>query len=74
MTECNHFEGNDAIETFLARAKNYALSAAPNFFQQFVVAEVHQHRRRRKFDIFSAVGLDGTDTGLEQASSTQLLW
>ena len=41
----NDFERDDAIETFLACSKYDALSAAANLLEQFVIAEVHQHRR-----------------------------
>ena len=34
-----------AIETLLAGSKHHALSAAANLLEQFVIAEVHQHRR-----------------------------
>ena len=39
------FERDGAIKTFLAGPKYYALSAAANLLEQFVIAEVHQHRR-----------------------------
>ena len=39
------FKRDGAIETFLPRAKYHALTAAADFLQQFVVAEVSQHLR-----------------------------
>jgi hypothetical protein len=39
-------ERDDAIEAFLAGSKYYALSAAANLLEQFVIAEVHQHRNQ----------------------------
>ena len=37
--KANHFERDGAIETFLMRAINYALTAPADFLQQLVVAE-----------------------------------
>src|SRR6266516_3692982 len=46
VTEANYFDRDCAVETFLSRAINYALTAAANFLQQLVVAKVRQHPRR----------------------------
>jgi hypothetical protein len=40
LTRADDFQSNCAIETLLSRQINYALTAAPNFLQQFVVAEI----------------------------------
>ena len=45
------FKRDRAIETFLASAKYYALTAAADLLEQFVIAEVHQRRRARDIDI-----------------------
>jgi hypothetical protein len=42
-TKTNHFERYSTVETFLMRAINYALTTAPNFLEQFVIAKVSQH-------------------------------
>ena len=41
--KADDFECDGAIETFLSRAINYALTAATDFLQQFVVAKVSKH-------------------------------
>ena len=38
--KADHFERDGAIETFLMRAINYALTAPADFLQQFVIAKV----------------------------------
>ena len=40
------FKCDGAVETFLPRAINYALTAAADFLQQFVIAQVSKHLRR----------------------------
>src|SRR5262249_15142082 len=42
-TEADHFECDDAIETFLVRAIDYALTAAADFLQQFVITKVTEY-------------------------------
>ena len=43
LAESNDFKSDGAIETFLPRTKNDALSAAADFLQQFVITEISQH-------------------------------
>ena len=43
LAEANHFKRDGAIETFLPGAINHALTAATDFLQQFVIAELSQH-------------------------------
>jgi hypothetical protein len=57
----------------LPGAKYYALSAAANLLEQFVIAEVHQHRRGRKIDICFTLGLDWAETRLQQTGATGVL-
>src|SRR5437899_4464495 len=73
MPQSNDFECDDAIKTFLAGSKYYALSAAANLLQQLVIAEVHQHRRRPKIDIYFTRGLDWAQTRLQQTGAAGLL-
>ena len=40
MSERDHLQGNDPVQTLLARAIDNSLAAATNFLQQFVVAEL----------------------------------
>jgi hypothetical protein len=46
LAETDNFECNSAVETFLSRAINDALTAAANFFQQLIVAQVSEHLPR----------------------------
>src|SRR5262249_50638480 len=73
VAECDDFQGDDSVETFLPRAKNDALSTPADSFQQFVIAEIHQHRRWRRLDVYSTVGLDCVEAGLEQPGPTGLI-
>jgi hypothetical protein len=59
------FERDGAIETFLMRSVDYALTASANFLQQFVVAKVLQHFccSRTVFRVFILV-VKQTKTGL----------
>ncbi len=43
MTEADNLERDCAIQTFLPGAIDYALTAASDFFQQFVIAKITQH-------------------------------
>jgi hypothetical protein len=43
MPQSDDLQGDDAIETLLTGSKDYALSAAPNFLEQFVIAQFSQH-------------------------------
>ena len=43
MAEADHFECDGAVQTFLPRAINYALAAAADFLQEFVIAKVSKH-------------------------------
>ncbi len=43
VAEADNFYRDRSIKTFLTRAINNALSAAANFLQQFVIAEIHLH-------------------------------
>jgi hypothetical protein len=63
--QADYFKRNGAIETFLMRPINYALTAPTDFLQQFVVAELSQHFdwRRTVFRAFILV-LEQTKTGL----------
>ena len=42
MAQADHFECDGAVEAFLLRAINYALTAPADFLQQFVVTKVAQ--------------------------------
>ena len=42
-TQADYFERDSAIETFLMGTINYALTASPDFLQQFVVANVCEY-------------------------------
>src|SRR5207248_9580984 len=41
LAETDHFERDSSVEAFLARAIHYALSAAPDLFDQLVIAKLH---------------------------------
>ena len=50
MAETNNLKRNEAVQTLLAGAINDALTAATDFLQEFVIAELRQDRfvlRRR---------------------------
>src|SRR5262249_2471730 len=47
-SQANYFERDNAIEAFLPRSINYALTTTTDFFQQFVVAKVCQHFNRTR--------------------------
>src|ERR1043166_676620 len=40
MTQTNHFKSDRAVETFLPRAKHYALAATTDFLKQLIVAKI----------------------------------
>jgi hypothetical protein len=44
MAETNNLKRNEAVETFLARAIDDALAAAPDFLQELVITELRQDR------------------------------
>ena len=46
LTKANDFYSDCAIETLLPRTEHHALTAASDFFQQFVIAKVRQPLRR----------------------------
>jgi hypothetical protein len=46
LAETDNFECNSAVETFLSRAINDALTAAANFFQQLIIAQLSEHLHR----------------------------
>ncbi|HEY4273635.1 MAG TPA: hypothetical protein VGM65_16665 [Candidatus Udaeobacter sp.] len=45
LTKANYFQGNSTVETLLSRAKYHALTASPDFFQQFVIAQFSEQLR-----------------------------
>ena len=49
VSETNHFERHNPVQTFLPRPINHALATASDFFKQFVIAEIFQHPRDRWF-------------------------
>src|SRR5205823_3826681 len=51
VTKAYDFERHCAVETFLPRAINHALTAATDFFEQFVIAEccLHPYGARSHF-------------------------
>src|SRR5437870_5402859 len=66
MTKTNHFKCDGAIETFLPRAIHDALSAAPDFLQQLVIAEIHLHSLR-----FRRLVIERAKTGPEQTNAAK---
>src|SRR5437762_6552207 len=52
LAESNDFQRNRPVETFLPRTEHHALTAASDFFQQFVIAKVGQ-RLCRTLSLFS---------------------
>jgi hypothetical protein len=47
VSETNHFERHNPVQTFLSCPINHALATASNFFKEFVIAEIFQHPRDR---------------------------
>src|SRR6266480_1168128 len=47
LAKTNDFQRDGTIKTFLAGSKYHPLSAASNLLEQFIIAEVHQHRHWR---------------------------
>ena len=45
LAQADHFECDGAVETFLSRAVNYALTSPADFLQQFVITKVSKHLR-----------------------------
>ena len=80
--QADHFESDGAIETFLVRSINHALTAAADFLQQFVVAKVSQHFCRAR-TMTSVRGLrwigrafilfEQTKTGLQKAGPANVV-
>jgi hypothetical protein len=46
MAEADHLKCYNPVEAFLSRAKHHALTATPNFSEQFVIPKVHHQRCR----------------------------
>src|SRR5439155_8334635 len=81
MTEADNLERDCAIQTFLPGAIDYALTAASDFFQQFVIAKITQHfsqarstaivgqRRCRVFNVAS----EQTEARLQQTGAAKFL-
>jgi hypothetical protein len=57
----------------LAGSKYYALSATADLLKQFIIAEVNQHRRGPKIDIYFTLGLDWAQTRLQQTGAAGVL-
>ena len=43
LAQADHFECDGAVEAFLSRAVNYALTTPADFLQQFVITKVSKH-------------------------------
>src|SRR5205807_9474442 len=81
MTEADNLERDCAIQTFLPGAIDDALTAASDFFQQFVIAKITQHfsqarstalvgqRRSRVFNVAS----EQTEARLQQTGAAKFL-
>src|SRR5437660_11626984 len=81
MTEADNLERDCAIQTFLPGAIDYALTAASDFFQQFVIAKITKHfsqarstalvgqRRSRVFNVAS----EQTEARLQQTGAAKFL-
>ena len=48
MAEADHFQCHRAVETFLPCPIDYALTAATDFFLDFVIAKVSKHSCRSR--------------------------
>src|SRR5206468_11404662 len=69
LAETDDFQRHCAVKTFLPRTKHHALTAATDFFQQFVIAQLSQHlggarcfftmgsSRSIRFNIFSGAAV-----------------
>src|SRR5439155_11606928 len=89
MTEADNLERDCAIQTFLPGAIDNALTAAPDFFKQFVIAEIAQHFSRTHsllsiqcWHAIAAAGVadpgyrftgEHTETGLQQTCAAKFL-
>jgi len=73
MTQSDDFERDDAIETLLPGSKYYSLPTAANLLEQFVIAEIHQHRRGRKIDIYFTLGLAWAEARFQQTRAAGVL-
>jgi hypothetical protein len=73
LTQSDDFERDDAIETLLAGPKYYALSTVSNLLEQFVIAEVHQHRNRTAGVIDPGNNFVRAETRLQQTRAAGLL-
>src|SRR5207249_9962309 len=83
MTEADNLERDCAIQTFLPGAIDYALTAASDFFQQFVIAKITQHfsqarstalvGQRRYSDSVLVLAGEQTETGFQQTGAAKFL-
>src|SRR5439155_6091594 len=74
LAQSDDFQRDDAIETLLAGAKYYALSAAANLLEQFVITEIHQKRHRTAGVTAPGYRFVGAETCLQQAGAAGVLW
>src|SRR5439155_26303865 len=73
MAQSDDFQRDDAIEALLACSKYYALSATANLLEQFVIAEVHQHRNRTTGVMDPGYSFVSAEARFQQAGAAGLL-
>src|ERR1044071_2273027 len=69
LTQPNHLERDRAAKAFLARAINYALAAAPDLFDDFVIAKFHLDSARLLLVL--VIVLDRFQSSFEQANAAK---
>src|SRR5207248_6651358 len=70
--EANHFQRDGPVEAFLTRAINDPLSAATNFLEQFVIAELHLDSARPLLAVAGV--LERCQTSFEQTHAAKSAW
>jgi len=69
FTQPENLERDGAVEAFLASAINHALSAASNFFEQFVVSKLHLDSVRVLLAL--VVLIERSQSGFEQTHAAK---
>src|SRR5262249_45947153 len=72
MTQRDHLECNDSVQTFLPSAVDHTLSTASDFFKQLVITELHHWRRsaiRISFGNCCVLVVQRTQRGFQKTSA-----
>src|ERR1041385_953608 len=72
LTEANHLQCHGAVQTFLPCPIDYALSAAPDLLEQFVIAKLHFNWGRLLLAV--PVVFEWSQSSFEKTHAAQPAW